>query len=396
MKNEKVYKLRNRLSGATKKTVSVLITAGAFFKKAYFLFAIVWILAGFASILFAPLIFERLDRIGITQQPAVLTTQAGAMPLTNEEHLAIAKQRNDARATMAQIIGGLVILFGVYFTYRRLDVSENQLKVSREQNVTERFSRAVELIGHESLNVRTGAIYALGKIAEDYAVDYHETVMDILCSYIKELSINKNKLSKSNGEDVKKTEKSDEDYVVSSDIQAAITVISRRHYAYKGKKKIVLDLRGVDLRGIKLYKTDDDKYSLEGALLSSTDLRKADLKGADLSSAMLHDADLSGSRLDGANLSGAGLFFAYLISASLDGANLSGTYLYGTNLSGAGLEGADLTDANLINAIMKNAFLIDTDLSKVLNLTREQIESARTYETTILPDYLKDAPPEEA
>ena len=74
-------------------------------------------------------------------------------------------------------------------------------------------------------------------------------------------------------------------------------------------------------------------------------------------------ANLSGAELQCANLSGAYLNGAYLNGANLSGSNLSGAYLSGADLSGA-------------------------DLVQVKNLTREQLDKAKTDEMTILPDYL--------
>jgi len=75
-----------------------------------------------------------------------------------------AKAINDVRATLLQGIGGAVLLLGVYFTYR-------QLQTSREGQVTERFTRAIDQLGHTRLDVRLGGIYALERIANDSSDD---------------------------------------------------------------------------------------------------------------------------------------------------------------------------------------------------------------------------------
>src|ERR671913_1051987 len=47
---------------------------------------------------------------------------------------------NEYRRTWAQIIGGFGLLLGLYFTWRRVEISQ-------EQQVTERFTRAIDQLG---------------------------------------------------------------------------------------------------------------------------------------------------------------------------------------------------------------------------------------------------------
>jgi hypothetical protein len=52
---------------------------------------------------------------------------------------------NSYRATFAQIFGGIAIGIDVYYTWKRITIAENNLKVSQEGKITERFTRAFEL-----------------------------------------------------------------------------------------------------------------------------------------------------------------------------------------------------------------------------------------------------------
>src|SRR5215217_2176981 len=72
------------------------------------------------------------------------------------------KQRHDERATLLQSILGLLVLTGAYMTWQ-------QVRISREGQITDRFTKAIEQIGNEGkgLEVRLGGIYALGRIAKD-------------------------------------------------------------------------------------------------------------------------------------------------------------------------------------------------------------------------------------
>ena len=83
--------------------------------------------------------------------------------------------------------------------------------------------------------------------------------------------------------------------------------------------------------------------------------------------------DLTQTNLQGANIGGTNLSRAILIDADLRNANLISADLRGADLTGADLQGADFRCADFRNAV---------------GLTQEQVNSARTDETTKFPDYL--------
>jgi hypothetical protein len=80
--------------------------------------------------------------------------QAARLYPTAQERFAV---ENEARKTLAQIIGGAAVLFGLYFTW-------GSLEVNREGQITDRFTKAITQLGEwgpEKLAVRLGGIYAL-------------------------------------------------------------------------------------------------------------------------------------------------------------------------------------------------------------------------------------------
>src|SRR5215213_8211846 len=104
---------------------------------------------------------------------------------------------NEYRSTWAQIIGGSGLLLGLYFTWRRIEISQQELEATRDQQVTERFTRAIDQLGatndkgNKKLEIRLGGIYALERIAVDsFAMknspgrDY-STVMEVLTAYVR-------------------------------------------------------------------------------------------------------------------------------------------------------------------------------------------------------------------
>jgi hypothetical protein len=239
---------------------------------------------------------------------------------------------NNARATLAQIIGGGVLLFGLYFTWRtvtigneNLKVGQDNLRVTEEGKLTERFSKAVELLGSENLDVRLGGIYALERIARDSQKD-HWTVMEILTAFVRERSIAANPpepaphgLSQTDKpSDSQESTRQPEAYkVVTTDIQAALTVIGRRKWVDQETARQCLDFRIAALQ----------RADLSGAKLRRANFRGADLTGADLTHVDLTEAILFGTDLSGANLTGAKLVQARLLLTTLDKTILEGADL---------------------------------------------------------------------
>lgn len=101
-----------------------------------------------------------------------------------------AKQENLDRTTLAQIFGGVAVGIGLYYTWRRITIAENELKVSQESQITERFTRAVDQLGaidqfgNPAIKIRFGGIYALERIANESKKDYWP-IMEILTAYVK-------------------------------------------------------------------------------------------------------------------------------------------------------------------------------------------------------------------
>ena len=118
------------------------------------------------------------------------------------------------------------------------------------------------------------------------------------------------------------------------------------------------NLRGANLREVKLRSSGESRADLAGADLRDTDLSGAELKRADLTNAKLARAVLAGAELKDANLCDA-----ILEKADLHGADLSGANATGAHLSKANLESANLKDATLVGADLSEARLWKANLS---------------------------------
>ena len=321
---------------------------------------------------------------------------------------------NQDRATLAQILGGVAIGIGLYYTWRRVIIAEKDLKVSQdnleatqkiaqenlkvaqEGQITERFTRAVDQLGDEKLQIRLGGIYALERIANESEKDYWP-IMEILTAYVRKNSSFKaggNKSFMLLSMDIQTNETPDVDEV-SLDIQAILTVIKRRRFFFNHGESINLDLqrahlRGVDLKGANLKKANLRGADLERADLYGADLERADLYGADLKGAELYGAILKEANLRGAILKDAGLFVVHLEQTNLRGFHLESAKLVEAHLKWAKLRGANLQRADLNGADLEEAELIEIHLEKA-NLYGANLKGAELYGAILKGANLEEA-----
>ena len=68
---------------------------------------------------------------------------------------------------------------------QQIEAKEPQKPTEEEKLVTERFSKAVELLASGDLTARLGGIYALERIAKDSEKDYWQ-VMEVLTAFVRD------------------------------------------------------------------------------------------------------------------------------------------------------------------------------------------------------------------
>jgi uncharacterized protein YjbI with pentapeptide repeats len=283
---------------------------------------------------------------------------------------------NEARKTLAQIIGGIAVLAGFYSTIQNIKVAQQSFALAQEGQITDRFSKAIEQLGavdsngKKKLEVRLGGIYALQRIANE-SEEEHWPIMEVLTAYVR-----------ANAPRRKQRAEAEWWLKPATDIQAILTVLGTR-YAKSEHKNEILNLRTADMSGADLRGAD-----LRGAYLWGADLHLAYLWGADLNHAVLMWADLRWAHFERADLSGADLTGAGLQRADLSGAALSGAALIGADLNGTKLDHADLREADLSGADLRGANLSGAHLATAKNLNQQQIDSAEGDSDTTLPSNL--------
>jgi hypothetical protein len=284
------------------------------------------------------------------------------------------KARHDARATLLQSLVGVLVLVGGYIAWQ-------QLRVSREGQITERFTKAVDQLGSTQMDVRLGGLYALERIARDSITD-RSTVLSIMAAFIRGHSPWPPSLP---GQYV--AEASNNDLPVldhrAPDVEAALSIMGRlpnRRITATQRTLWAMTALGRPFKG---FDQALDKYVSSIALvtpnLSNVDLRKARLMAPNLSQAVLNGANLQHSFiyrgnfdqciLDHADLRGGQFMVCTFRKASLEDANLEGAILIDVklddaDLSRANLEKAELAGARLATALLANASLKAARASK--------------------------------
>ena len=276
-----------------------------------------WIM--WALLLFAVLVaFAALILIPVWLKPPLSKADLSAVP-AGEKRVALQQAQgqlqNNIRTTLLQGLAGIVVVAGAVATWR-------QVQISREGQITDRLTRAVDQLGSTNTDIRIGGIYALERIAKNSPND-RTTIQFQLGAFVR------NHARWPDTEDGQHPAATVDVHlplmqVRAPDIWAAMAVLSRR---LPIKDEQPLYLSRVDLRGFRL-----DDARLPGVQMRHTNLACARLPEA---------------QLDRSDLTKADLRLAHLEGAQLTGAKLSSACLQGARLGHADLCGADLSDAIL-------------------------------------------------
>jgi hypothetical protein len=210
-------------------------------------------------------------------------------------------------------------------------VLANLLENRRATNLTharELYTEAVGQLGSDTLDVRLGGIYALERIATDYAAD-HRIVVEVLSAFVREHTTPGRAGTARRSRNTSLPTPADRlagttahrPAELDTDIQAALTVLGRlpTRRSVARADLIGAHLPGADLRGANLTRVSLDGADLFEAQMDGANLTRADLRGGEPVQGRPERADLFEAQMDGANLT----------RVSLDGANLSGARLGG-------------------------------------------------------------------
>jgi hypothetical protein len=253
-----------------------------------------------------------------------------------------------ALTTIGATFGGIALLINSYYASRTANAAnetaraanENakaalkNAKIAEDKQITERFAKAVEMLGSCKIEVRLGGIYTLERIAQE-SREERWTIMEVLTAFVRENA------------PVKKYKEAEEGNIpeLRTDIQAALTVIKRRNCENEEVDQRI-SFRNIDIRGANLSNAKLQYVWFSSSNLQNVSFYQAKLQGLVLCETNLQEADFSRSDLQR----------AYFSKTDLRGANFRETRLQGANLH------------------------------KAINLTYQQIELAFGDENTKLPD----------
>ena len=316
--------------------------------------ACVGFLVAFAGVILVPVWLQPpLSKADLSAVPA------GEKRVTLQQ--AQGQLQNNTRSTLLQGLAGVLVVAGAIATWR-------QVQISREGQITDRLTHAIDQLGDDKVDVRIGGIYALERLAKDSAAD-RVAISEILAAFIRTHA--PWHAGHRSHPDPHPTPDVDETMLWltdrAPDVRTAILVLGRHPHDQNDQH---LALRRVDLRRTNFYHgtlinvdlTDSNLAACYAAGVQwkmcrfrNTDLRKTRLNGAILDQSDFVWAHLQGANLEGANLEGATLREADLSNACLYVANLRDADLRDANLTEADLRGADLSGARLTGAQLTNA-----------------------------------------
>lgn len=248
---------------------------------------------------------------------------------TNEEKRA--NLENEFRKTFAQIVAGLLIIIGFYF-------SANQLIIASSKDINDRYYSAIGQLSNKAEYIQIGGLLSLSRLMSANDLDIGD-FQSLLIAFIRE----NGHLDRTFAENV-----DNKDDQIKQSVEVALGVLSLTKQSDYQDGQIC---------------NNDKLINLEGTQLSKADLRNVNLTGIRLSNSRFHRADLSRANLQ----------CSFLLNADFEKASLKGANLRGANLRGANLYQADLSGANLLDAAVD----------------RDQLRLATIDNNTRIPDDAK-------
>lgn len=171
--------------------------------------------------------------------------------------LRISELKGEHRRTVAQIVGGILLLAGVAFSWQQQRATARQVQLLADGQISERFTRAIDQLDRQApLPRRIGAVYSLERIARDSERD-HWTIMEVLTAYLRRYAARPHSLPAA----PTLLEADNEE------LRAIISVLSRRNWPESDRAR--LDLARTDLRGLSSDGSDFRCVVFSGCALDS-------------------------------------------------------------------------------------------------------------------------------
>jgi hypothetical protein len=191
-------------------------------------------------------------------------------------------KENESRKTVAQVIGGLLVILSLF-------AAQQTFRLTQEGQFSDRYTKALSLLGEPQPELRLGGIFALERLARQSTED-DGPMIDVLAAYIRLYA----------PWPPRKPEGRRDAEVVTS-----LRVLGRRTAAQRARESVILNLSQTDLHGfvldnLNLRDIDFHEAHLEGSTLRGTSLAGSFLLGAHLEGALVASWDISQEQIDSA------------------------------------------------------------------------------------------------
>jgi len=332
---------------------------------------------------------------------------------------------HESLRNLALIIAGII---GLGLAAWRIRVANKQAEIAEQGHVTDRFSKAVELIGNKEASVRIGGLYALKHIAYVSTSNERDVVLDVIRNFICKPPYNKSQdeysekfkenystewaqyedecIKWKNGSREKKpTRNQTTKTIVCPDIILAFEILHSLISNSKTKNNInyvgtwfsirKANLSFLALENVCMQGMHFSHSNFNGANIGNGDLRNsvfvnscfigASLKSAKLSNANFEGADLmygklGGIELEGTRFNSCNLSYTYCKSLSFNGdvtfVKFHNSELDHTSFENCKLNGCTFNSATMSKTKFNGANLSMTDFTGVRNLTVTEFTDA--------------------
>lgn len=291
-----------------------------------------------------------------------------------------AEQEGHARASVAQLLGGLGLIATLALTLFQVNEgrksSERTLELTARGQINDRFSRAIDQLGAReagkpAVERRLGGIYALQQFvlqsetggSPGEAKSAYRTGAAILSAYLR-ANRPRPKVHKRGSKVPRADCRAGRRTSLPPDIAAAIAVLR--------------DLYPATDAFAPGYRQFGPQLDLANTDLSRADLRGVDLRGADLRNAKLVEAQLSDANLEGAQVAGIDARGACFMRATLNGAHFTeGGTRHERRFRAADLRGVNLRQAPLYNTNFRFADLREAVMDGDIGFWSPHLNGAR-------------------
>ena len=244
----------------------------------------------------------------------------------------IVNAQNGARTAAVALVGAVAAIIGVSYAARTWRLTSKNVRLAEQGQITDRYVKAVELLGHRTMQSRLGGIYALERLAKD-SPDDSGTIQEVLAAFIRhECRTASDEYDDPRFWDDQRGRQ--HGTFPREDIAAALSIVTASAKTGSGRS---IDLSYTDLRG--------------------HDLTLAHLEYADLTGCVLDGVSACDAHFEHAQMFGVSAREAFMAEAHFEFAFCERADFRDANLAAARFENTCLSEASLVDAFLHNATL---------------------------------------